>query len=132
MSEIYQDKAAHITAPKSADGVADSDLLLVDSDLTHEQLALPDDWAGRYVTMQVYGTAAKSVWFFVTKTTGLEVDRTVAAAATGSPGPTLGKRLAVGEAMSFQLPDRLTGETLYLVHETDDDTTSFELCVSSH
>lgn len=134
MAEIFQDKSAHVTAPKSADGVADSDMLLLVSDTTHEQLALPDDWADRYVTVQVYGTAGKSLWFFVTKVTGLEVDRTVAPATNGNPGPTLGKRLQVGESMSFQLPGRLTGETLYFVHESDDPSpaTSAELYVSSH
>ena len=131
MSEIYQDKSAHIIAPGS-DGSADSDMLLVSSALTHAALTLPNGWADRYVEMQVYGTATKSVWFFVTKNSAAEVDCSITAAADGAGDPKLGKRLAVGEVMSFQLPQRLTGETLYLVHETDDATTTFELRVCSH
>lgn len=131
MSEIFQDKAAHLTGPVT-DGSADSNVLLFSCGTTHGANALPNSFAGRYVTLQVYGTATKSVWFAISKNSAAEVDRTIAAAADGAGDPKLGKRLQVGEVFSFQLPDRLETETLYFVRETDDATTTVEMLCSSH
>lgn len=125
-----QTAAAKIRSPET-DGSANSNVLLLDLGTTHAAMTFPNSWAEKWVTIQVYGTAAKSAWFLVSKLSTAEVDRSVAA---GSPGadPTLGKRVQVGETCNFQLPERAGGETIYLIHETDDATTTAEIWLSSY
>ena len=123
-------KAAKIASPLT-NGTDDSNMLLLALSTTHAALTLPDTWADKWVTIQVYGTAGKSAWFLVSKLSTAEVDRTVAAAADGAGAAKLGKRVQVGETVSFQLPKKLREETLYLINETDDVTTTAEIWLSS-
>lgn len=124
-------KAAEIKAPQT-DGTNNSNLLLLASDTTHAALALPAGWEGCWVTIQCYGTTDKAIWFLASTNANAEVDRTIAAAADGAGSPMLGKRVLVGEAVSFELPGKLAGETLYLINETDDATTTAEIWLSSY
>lgn len=131
MSEVLQDKAANITAPFT-NGVADSTELLLSMGLTHAAMLLPDSWADRYIEVTVRGTATKSGWFLVSKSSTAEVDRSITAAADGAGDPKLGKRISVGESRSFKLPALLTGEHNYLINETDDATTTADISLCSH
>ena len=131
MSSPNLDQSAVIRAPET-DGTNDSNVLLLSMGTSHAAMAFPAGWAGKWVTIQVYGTAGKAAWFLVSTLSTAEVDRSVAAAADGAGSTKLGKRVAVGETASFRLPPKESGETLYLVNETDDATTTAELWLCSN
>lgn len=116
------------------DGTANSNLLLISSATTHAAVTIPAAWGDEcWVTIRVYGTATKSIWFLVSENASAEVDRSIAAAAQGNPGPKLGKRVQVGEIVTFQLPRKSSNTaTLYLINETDDATTTAEIWLSSY
>jgi hypothetical protein len=116
----------HIRAPQAGN------ILGLASSTTHAAMAFPAGWAGKLVTIQVYGTATKSIWVLASTDSSAEVDRTVAAAADGGPDTTRGKRILVGESTPFRLQAIEGGETLYLINESDDATTTAEIWLSSY
>ena len=61
-----------------------------------------------------------------------EVDRSISAAADGAGSPKLGRRVAVGETIPFEVPVRSgPAARVYLINETDDATTTAELAITS-
>lgn len=131
MSSPNLDQSAVIRAPET-DGTANSNILGLLSKTDHAAMALPATWAGKVVTIQVDGTAGKSIWFLASTNASAEVDRTLVAAVNGGASPKRGKRIAVGEAVPFRLPPKDSGETLYLINETDLDDTTAEIWLSSY
>jgi hypothetical protein len=123
-------KEARILAP-TTDGTNNSNMLLLSMGVTHAAMAFPAGWEQRWVTIQVFGTSGKSGWFLVSESSTAEVDRTIVATAAGAGSTKLGKRIQVGEVASFQLPNKGSTDTLYLINETDDATTTAEIWLSS-
>lgn len=116
------------------DATNNSNMLLISSSTTHAAVTIPSAWEDEaWITIQVYGTAGKSIWFLMSENASAEVDRSITSAAQGNPGPKLGKRVQVGEVVSFQLPHRSSNTaTRYLINETDDATTTAEIWLSSY
>ncbi len=124
-------KAATNTAPWT-DGTNDTNEGLLSMGLTHAAMLIPEAWEGCTIEVTCRGTATKSGWFLVSELSTAEVDRSVTADAAGAFGPTLGRRVVVGETKPFDIPVRSgPGKRLYLINETDDATTTAELSVVS-
>lgn len=127
----HSEQSLDVTAPKG-DGTNNTNMRLLSSGTTHAAYTIPSSWEDKVITFQAYGTAAKSIWFYVSELSTAEVDRSIAASSTGAASPKLGKRIAVGESFSFRIPRKsATSATQYLIHETDDATTTLEMWPSS-
>lgn len=125
--------SVQIRAPYT-NGTDNSNMLLLASSTAHAALTIPATWEDEaWITIQVYGTSGKSIWFLCSELSTAEVDRSIAAAADGAGDPKLGKRVQVGEIVSFQLPHKSSiGAPRYLINETDDATTTAEIWLSSY
>jgi len=118
-----------VPMPNTAASLPDAQILLFATAVTHLSPALPNAWAGKYISITPIGCG---VWFHVTVGATQEIDQGVAGAADGNgDDPTLGKYIASGTEKHYQLPELKLGETMYLNFEADAVAT-LEVALSSN
>lgn len=127
----HSEQSLDVTAPKG-DGTNNTNMRLLSSGTTHAAYTIPSTWEDKVITFEALGTAGKSIWVYVSELSTAEVDRTIAASGTGGASPKLGKRIKVGDLINFRIPRKsVSSATQYLIHETDDATTTLEMWPSS-